>query len=69
MFYIGGTTRPAIALAWVYVGLRVVHSAIHLTYNNVMHRLIAFALSNAVLIALWGLVGAHLLATSGGPAN
>jgi len=42
-----------LAAAWAYVALRVAHSAIHLTYNNVLHRLTAFAVSNVVLIALW----------------
>jgi hypothetical protein len=40
-------------LAWLYVGLRVVHSLVHVTYNRVVHRLIAFALSNFVLCAIW----------------
>jgi hypothetical protein len=40
-------------LHWPYVGLRVIHSIIHLTYNHMMHRLIFFALSNLVLIGLW----------------
>jgi len=39
--------------AWIYVGLRFAHTAIHLTYNNVVHRLIAFAASNFVLIGMW----------------
>jgi hypothetical protein len=43
----------ALALAWSYVGLRAVHSAIHLTYNKVFHRLTAFAASNVVLALLW----------------
>ena len=43
----------ALALAWTYVGLRIVHSAIHLTYNRVRHRLVAFAASNVVLVMLW----------------
>lgn len=42
-----------LVLAWVYVALRIIHSAIHLTYNNVRHRLVAFAASNIVLIAMW----------------
>ncbi len=46
-----GTT--SLALAWVYVGLRTLHSAIHLTYNNVFHRLTAFATSNLVLGLMW----------------
>ena len=43
----------AIVLAWIYVALRLVHSSVHLTYNKVRHRLIPFALSNFVLVALW----------------
>ncbi|MBL1264793.1 MAPEG family protein [Methylomicrobium sp. RS1] len=39
--------------AWLYVALRIAHSLIHLTYNNVMHRLAVFAVSNVVLIGLW----------------
>ena len=44
---------PALVLAWAYVGLRLAHSAIHVTYNRVRDRLIAFAASNVVLIMLW----------------
>jgi len=46
------TTSLAV-LAWVYVGLRLTHSAIHLTTNHVMGRLVAFALSNFVLLFIW----------------
>ena len=44
---------PALTLAWLYVALRIAHSAIHVTYNRVRHRLIAFALSNVVLVMFW----------------
>lgn len=54
VFYtVGSLGAASLPLAWSYVGLRVVHSLIHLTYNNVMHRLTAFALSNFVLVGLW----------------
>ena len=43
----------AVGLAWTYVGLRAAHSAVHLTYNNVFHRLAVFAASNVVLAVLW----------------
>jgi len=33
----------------------------HLLYNNVLHRLIAFAASNFVLVGIWAVVGAALL--------
>ncbi len=56
MYYVAGRLdQAALVVAWTYVGLRVIHSAIHLTYNNVFHRLTAFALSNVVLMAFWAL--------------
>lgn len=39
-------------LAWSYVGLRVVHSIIHLSTNNVSWRAIIFVLSGLCLIAM-----------------
>ena len=43
----------ALVLAWLYVGLRVCHSLVHVTYNNVFHRLAAYAASVVVLLAMW----------------
>ena len=45
--------RMALTIAWAYVALRALHSMIHLSYNNVVHRLAVFATSNVVLVALW----------------
>ena len=54
MYFVSGRVDGTVmALAWSYVALRALHSAIHVLYNNVIHRLTAFALSNFVLIALW----------------
>lgn len=54
LIYTTDVTSPTmIAVAWLYVGLRVVHSLIHLSYNDVLHRLAAFAASNLVLVVLW----------------
>ena len=54
MFFVTGKVDAAVlGLAWVYVALRLVHSAIHLTHNTVRQRLIPFALSNFVLLAYW----------------
>ncbi|RDC59614.1 hypothetical protein HME9302_00804 [Alteripontixanthobacter maritimus] len=39
-------------LAWIYVGLRVIHSIVQVTANKVLVRFILFALSSVVLIAL-----------------
>jgi len=54
MFYV--TQRvgmAALATAWIYVALRAIHSAVHLTYNNVYHRLVFFTASNVALGVLW----------------
>ena len=40
-------------LAWLYVALRALHSLVHLTYNNVFHRLALFAASNVALLGMW----------------
>lgn len=54
MFYVAGRVdQTALVVAWTFVALRGVHSVIHLTYNDVFHRLTAFALSNVALMAFW----------------
>lgn len=53
LFVTGTVDGLGLALAWTYVALRAIHSAIHVTYNRVIHRLILFAVSNFVLMALW----------------
>lgn len=42
-----------IDLAWLYVLLRVLHSIIHISYNNVPHRFIVFVLSVVTLMIMW----------------
>jgi hypothetical protein len=55
------TSSPlAILLAWIFVALRIIHSLVHITYNNVFHRLSVFAASYVVLVVLWILVGLQL---------
>ena len=39
-------------IAWICVGLRVVHSIIQATVNRVMLRFVVFALSSVALMAL-----------------
>lgn len=48
------------ALGWGFVIARIAHAAIHLTYNNVLHRASVFQLANLCLIALWVIVGITL---------
>lgn len=48
-------------LAWAFVGLRAAHSAIHCTYNKVMHRFLAHVAGAVVLWTMWGWLAVHAL--------
>lgn len=43
----------AIYLAWAFVGLRMMHSVVHLTSNNILQRLMVFGMGFFVLVAMW----------------
>lgn len=59
-----GVADPAnLALAWLYVGLRVAHSLIQCTVNFVPVRFLVFTLSTLTLIAITVRNVAALLAT------
>jgi hypothetical protein len=47
----GGGDATAASLAWVYVGLRVVHSLVQATVNRVVVRFVVFAAGSLVLMA------------------
>jgi len=55
----GNTTL--LAIAWIYVALRYLHSFIHVTYNNVLHRYKAYLASTVVLWLMWTLIGIQLI--------
>lgn len=46
-------TETLVYLAWAYVAARLVHAAIHVSYNHVFHRFLAFGASIAILITMW----------------
>lgn len=50
-----------LALAWTFVALRALHSAIHCTYNRVMHRFMAYLAGSVVLWAMWAWLAVHAL--------
>jgi hypothetical protein len=58
----GQATLPVLVLAWLFVALRVLHSAIQCGYNKVKHRFFAYLAGSLVLWVLWGVLGFHLLA-------
>ncbi len=49
----GGSTPGVVAAAWGYVGLRALHSFIHVTYNRVMHRFLVHSASTLLLFGMW----------------
>lgn len=61
LFVTGGASWTTVTIAWVFVVFRVVHSLIHLTYNHVIHRLLAYAVANVALLVLWLIVAVHIL--------
>jgi hypothetical protein len=48
----GGSSAGYVASAWLYVGLRMVHSLIHVTYNRVAHRFLVYAASTVLLFGM-----------------
>lgn len=61
LFYTGALAYLALNIdastpvlcAWLFVAARALHSLIHLTYNNVLHRLIIFGLGNLCVLVMW----------------
>ncbi len=48
-------------LAWAYVAGRLVQSAVHMTYNNPVHRGMGFVLGVLAMLALWVNVGMSII--------
>jgi hypothetical protein len=57
---LGRVDGVSVALAWLFVALRIVHSGIHVTYNRVMHRFIAYVAGGVALWLLWLYLAAGL---------
>ncbi|MBH1943980.1 MAPEG family protein [Erythrobacter sp. YJ-T3-07] len=54
-----GDGIPAL-LAWIYTGLRVIHTIVQVTANRVLVRFVLFAVSSAVLMALIGIAAVRV---------
>jgi len=52
------------ALAWLFVLMRVVHSAIQCSYNKVMHRFAVFLGGFFLLMAMWVMYAVSYLAAA-----
>jgi len=57
----GLATTTVLALAWLFVVLRIAHSWIQCTYNKVMHRFYVYVTGGMVLWVLWGVLAYGLL--------
>ena len=61
LFYAAGVLYVAlemsdsvpVTLAWLFVIARLIHTGIHLSYNNVMHRKIVFGVGNLSVLGMW----------------
>jgi hypothetical protein len=52
----------SVGLAWLFVALRLTHSLIHVTYNKVMHRFLAYLSGGFALWLLWIYIAIGLFA-------
>ena len=57
----GGDGLWAVVGAWLFALSRYAHAFIHVTSNRIRHRQPAFMLGFVALIALWAMLGVHLL--------
>ena len=61
LFYVAGTlyislgieSSIAIIFAWAFVGLRIFHAVIHLTYNHIIHRMLTFWAAFICVMVIW----------------
>jgi len=45
-----------VGLAWAFVILRLIQAVIHLTYNNIFHRMMAYSAGFGVVLVMWTLL-------------
>ena len=60
-FVTGQSGNWLLGLAWAYVGLRFIHSYVHLTSNVVLTRFRIFVFSMLTLSALWAVVLTNIM--------
>jgi hypothetical protein len=61
MFYVAGSlyislqvdSMLSIIFAWIFVIARLIQATVNITYNNVIHRMLAFWLSVLSVFVLW----------------
>ena len=62
LFYVASTlylalgiqSTAALVMAWLFVFSRIAHVIVHLTYNNILHRMLVFWFGVVFALGLWG---------------
>jgi hypothetical protein len=60
VFVAGLVNEVLVGLAWAFVASRVVHSAIHVTTNNVLHRFLVFVSGVTMVLVMLVVVAVRL---------
>lgn len=60
LFVSGAVGTVAVALAWLFIASRVVHTVIHVTSNRIRYRQPAFLAGFLLLGGMWALLAIHL---------
>ena len=53
LYFSDSADALGLGLCWTFAAARALHSLIHCTYNNVIHRFAAYAVSSVALWWLW----------------
>lgn len=53
LLVLGINNSLMLGFSWAFVVLRIVHSFIHVTYNNPIHRFLAFLISSSIVLIMW----------------
>ncbi|MCG6113817.1 MAG: MAPEG family protein [Mesorhizobium sp.] len=60
LFVSGAVGTVAVALAWLFIASRVIHTIIHVTSNRIRYRQPAFLAGFLLLGGMWALLAIHL---------
>lgn len=50
---LGLNSQGPLVCAWLFVVARLLHAAVHVTYNNPLHRVIVFMAGNLCVLLMW----------------
>ena len=58
----GAADGTMVVLAWIFSISRLVHTAIHTTYNKVEHRFLVYLLGSTIVWVMWALLALRVMA-------